>query len=124
MQPDRRFSSNDELGQRKGELGFSISQSAASGEAVVFVATLVGEGAKARPLRRGRAFPPSLKIVVIATTTSPGADTWRMKKPRKPCSCPTYRFEEKRRAGRMRAPALTTSFVYQSPDAETRADCN
>ena len=25
MQPDRRFSSNDELGQRKGELGFYIS---------------------------------------------------------------------------------------------------
>ena len=51
MQPDRRFSSNDGCGQVNGELGFHMSQSAASSEAVVVVATLFGEGGKARPLR-------------------------------------------------------------------------
>jgi hypothetical protein len=112
------------VGTGEGEIGFHMSQSAASSEAVVAVATLFGEGGKARPLRRGRAFPPSLKVVVTATTTSRGAATWLMWKPRLPCSCPTYRFEKKRRAGRMRAPAVTTSFVHQKPEAETRADSN
>ena len=124
MQPDLCFASNDGWGQEKGKLGFHMSQSAASSEAVVVVATLFGEGGKARPLRRGRAFPPSLKVVVTATTTSRGAVTWLMWKPRLPCSCPTHRFQEKRRAGRVRSPAVTTSFVDQNPDAETRADCS
>ena len=95
----------------KGDRGFHMSQSAATGEAVVAGATLFGEGAKACPLRRGRAFSPSQKSVVTATTTSPGAATWLMWKPRSPCSCSTHRFEEKRRAGRMTASGVTTSFV-------------
>jgi hypothetical protein len=46
MRPDRRFSSNDDWWQVQGDLGFHMSQSAASGDAVVVVATLVCEVGK------------------------------------------------------------------------------